>query len=88
MKVVSGRPSDVRDIAVLIWKNDVPKTLNARLKEILPYPDIFFKNIDEKVVTAISDKRFVNSWRGTFITTEFTEESKTEVLKKLTDIEV
>ncbi|UCE73043.1 MAG: hypothetical protein JSV56_08360 [Methanomassiliicoccales archaeon] len=88
MKVVSGRPSDVRDIAALIWKNDVPKTLDIRLKEILPFPDIFFKNINEIVVPAISDKRFVNSWRGTFITTEFTEESKIEVLKKLTDIEV
>jgi hypothetical protein len=42
MKVVSGRPSDVRDIAALIWKNDVPETLNTRLKEILPFPDIFF----------------------------------------------
>ncbi len=88
MKVVSGRPSDIRDIAALIWKNDVPKTLNARLKEILPYPDFFFKNINEVVMPAISDKRFVNSWRGTFITTEFSEESKIEVLKQLTDIEV
>lgn len=86
MKVVSGRPSDVRDIAALIWKNDVPKTLNTRLKEILPYPDIFFKNINEIVVPAISDKRFVNSWRGTYISTQFSEESKIEVLKKLTDL--
>ena len=88
MKVVSGRPSDVRDIAALIWKNDVPETLNTRLKEILPFPDIFFKSINEIVVPAISDKRFVNSWRGTYITTEFTEENKIEVLKKLTDIDV
>ena len=88
MKVVSGRPSDVRDIAALIWKNDVPDTLNTRLNEILPFPDIFFKNINELIVPAISDKRFVNSWRGTYITTEFTEENKIEVLKKLTDIDV
>lgn len=88
MKVVSARPSDVRDIAALIWKNEVPETLNIRLKEILPFPEIFFKNINEIVVSAISDKRFVNSWRGTYITTEFTEESKIEVLKKLNNIEV
>ena len=86
MKVVSGRPSDVRDIVALIWKNDVLKTLNDRLKETLPYPDIFFKNINELVLPAISDKRFLNSWRGTYITTEFSEENKIEVLKKLTDL--
>jgi hypothetical protein len=88
MKVVSGRPSDVRDIAALIWKNDIPEDIGARLKETLPYPDIFFKNIDEIVVPAISDERFINSWRGTYITTEFTEESKIEVLRKLTDIKL
>jgi hypothetical protein len=88
MKVVSGRPSDVRDIAALIWKNDIPKNIKTRLKEILPYPEIFFKNINEIVMPAISDKRFVNSWRGTYITTEFTEEDKIEVIKKLTDIEI
>jgi len=86
LKVVSGRPSDVRDIAALIWKNDIPVNIKTRLKEILPHPEIFFKNINEIVVPTISDKRFVNSWRGTYITTEFTEESKTEILKKLNDL--
>ena len=88
MKVVSGRPSDIRDIAALIWKNDIPENITTRLKEILPFPDIFFKNINEIIVPAISNKRFVNSWRGTYITTEFTEENKTKILKKLTDIDV
>jgi hypothetical protein len=45
-------------------------------------------NIDEVVVPVISDKRFVNSWRGTFITTEFTDKIKTKILRKLTDIKV
>jgi hypothetical protein len=85
MKVVSGRPSDIRDIAALIWKNDIPENITTRLKEILPFPDIFFKNINEIIVPSISNKRFVNSWRGTYITTEFTEENKTKILKKLTD---
>ncbi len=67
-------------------ENDIPVNVKTRLKEILAYPDIFFKNIDKIVLPAISDKRFVNSWRGTYITTEFTEKNKIEVLKKLTDL--
>jgi hypothetical protein len=86
LKVVSGRPSDVRDIGALIWKNDIPKNVKTRLNELLPYPEIFLKNINKIVVPAISDKRFVNSWRGTYITTEFTEVSKTEILKKISDL--
>jgi len=31
----------------------------------------------------VSDKRFLDSWKGTFVTTEFTEKTKEEVLKKL-----
>ena len=34
-------------------------------------------------LTDISDKRFLNSWKGTFVTTEFTEETKEQVLKEL-----
>ena len=36
MKVVSARPSNIRDIATLILDNGIPKGVSRRIKEILP----------------------------------------------------
>ena len=83
LKMVSGRPSDVRDIAALIWKNGIPKDTKQRVKKILPYPTVLHRVLQDRVITDISDKRFVNSWRGTFVTTEFTEEDKNKVLRQI-----
>lgn len=82
MKVISARPSDVRDIATLMWKNGIPKNIKNRIKMMLPYPMVFEKNLKHVIIPHISNKRFVDSWRGMFITTEFTEEIKKEVLKE------
>ena len=82
LKIMSVRPSDIRDIATLIWKNGIPDDLKERAKKALAHPEILEKNM--KLITDdISDKRFLNSWKGTFITTEFTEKTKEEVLKEL-----
>jgi hypothetical protein len=86
LKVVSGRPSDVRDIAALIWKNGVPKDIALRIEEILPYPKIFFENLNNVVGPTISDKRFVDSWRGTFISTLFNDKIRNEVLYKINEV--
>lgn len=83
MKIVSSRPSDIRDVAALIWKNGVPKDLKERSKEILPYTQVLKKNVEEIIIPTISDKRFLNSWRGTFLTMDFTEEIKKGVLKEI-----
>ncbi len=83
LKIVSARPSDVRDIAALVWKKGIPGGIERRITELLPYPQIFNRNLKDIIIPHISDKRFVDSWRGMFITTEFTEENKTEVLKEI-----
>jgi len=82
LKFASARPSDIRDIATLVWKNGVPENLRRRSKKMLAHSEIINKNL-EFVIKIISDRRFLDSWKGTFVTTEFTEKTKEEVLKKL-----
>jgi hypothetical protein len=83
LKVVSGRPSDIRDIAALVWKNGISDNLDKRVTEILPKPTVFGKMLKDSIIPDISDKRFVESWRGTFVTTEFDEKAKEDVLLKI-----
>ena len=82
LKVMSGRRSDIRDIAALVWKNGVPKALEKRLGA-LNDPDIFRRNLREKIIPDIRNRLFLNSWRGTFITSEFTERDKESVAGRL-----
>lgn len=82
LKLMSARPSDIRDIATLVWKNGVPADLKGRAKKTLANPEII-ENNTITIANDISDKRFLDSWKGTFVTTEFTEKTKEEVLKKL-----
>jgi hypothetical protein len=86
LKIVSARPSDIRDIASLVWKNDIPSGIKKRIKKILPYPDIFHRNLKNQIITDITDDRFIHSWHGTFISTEFTDEDKIEVINKLKNL--
>jgi len=82
LKFMSARPSDIRDIATLVWKNGVPDGLMKEVKKTLAHPEIIEENL-KLIISDISDKRFLDSWKGTFVTTEFTEKAKGEVLKKL-----
>ena len=82
LKIMSVRPSDIRDIATLIWKNGIPDDLKERAKKALAHPEILEKNM-KLIIDDILDKRFLDSWKGTFVTTEFTEKTKDEVLKEL-----
>ena len=82
LKLMSARPSDIRDIATLIWKNGIPDHLKEEVKKTLAHPEIIEENL-KLIILDISDKRFLDSWKGTFVTTEFTENIKEEVLKKL-----
>ena len=82
LKFMSSRPSDIRDIATLVWKNGIPDDLKEEAKKALAHPKIIEENL-KMIISDISDKRFLDSWKGTFITTEFTEKTKEEVLKKL-----
>ena len=82
LKLMSARPSDIRDIATLVWKNGIPENLKEEAKKTLSHPEIIEKNL-KLIISDISDKRFLDSWKGTFVTTEFTERTREEVLKKL-----
>ena len=82
LKLMSARPSDIRDIATLVWKNGLPDDLKEEAKKTLEYPEIIEENL-KLIISDISNKRFLDSWKGTFVTTEFTENIKEEVLKKL-----
>ena len=88
LKVVSARPSDIRDIASLVWKNDIPKGIEKRIKKILSYPDIFHKKLNYQIIPDMADSRFIHSWHGTFISTEFTDDDKNEALTKLKNLQV
>jgi hypothetical protein len=82
LKLMSARPSDIRDIATLVWKRGISDHLKEEAKKALAYPEIIEENL-KFIVSDISDKRFLDSWKGTFVTTEFTEKMKEDVLKKL-----
>jgi hypothetical protein len=82
LKIMSARPSDIRDIAILVWKKGIPKDLKERAEKALAYPEILEKSL-KLIMVDISDKRFLDSWKGTFVTKEFTEEIKEQVLKEL-----
>lgn len=83
LKIVSSRPSDIRDIATLAWKKGLPEKLAKRVKEIVPHPEVVSSNISSVVIPAVSDDRFVHSWRGTFATTEFDEKARRSVVNIL-----
>ncbi len=83
LKVVSGRASDARDLATLIWKNGIPEGLKARINEVMPYPEVFREKLSKSILPIIMDKRFLHSWRGMFMTTEFNEEIREQIIKQL-----
>jgi hypothetical protein len=82
LKLMSARPSDIRDIATLVWKRGIPDDLKEEAKKTLAYPQIIEKNLP-LIISDIADKRFLDSWKGTFVTTEFTEACKTKVIEEL-----
>lgn len=83
LKIVSARPSDVRDIAALVWKNGVPADLEKRAAKLIPNPEAVKADLTNIILPTLEDRRFVHSWRGMFIRTDFTEETKQQVLQQL-----
>lgn len=86
LKIVSARASDVRDIATLVWKNGIPPDLETRAAKLLLSPQVMKKDLRNFIVPVLEDKRFLHSWRGMFITKDFTEETKDEVLRHLREL--
>ncbi|MDA2934721.1 nucleotidyl transferase AbiEii/AbiGii toxin family protein [Acidobacteria bacterium AH-259-D05] len=87
LKVLSARPSDIRDLAALIWKQGIPKpsSLAKRVRETVSEPRLLREKL-QLALDDISHPYFLDSWRGTFITEEFTEKDKVLVLKKLRQV--
>ena len=86
LKVVSSRPSDIRDLATLVWKKGLPERLGERVRDIVPYSEVISSNISGVVIPEVSDDRFVNSWRGTFATTELDEKARRSVGNALKEL--
>jgi len=86
LKVVSSRASDAKDIATLLWKNGLPEGLEERVKEVMPYPEVFREKLRKSILPIIRDKRLLHSWRGTFMTTEFNEEIKEQIIQQLSKL--
>jgi len=80
MKVVSARASDIRDIASLICENGIPENLVERVKQILPYPEIFSIKLKERIIPEIRRKTFLDSWRGIFGTIKYNEKDRRKVI--------
>ena len=86
MKVVSARPSDVRDVASMLLENGVPEELKQRLTQVLPFPEVFREKLSKKIMPEIMKETFLNSWRGAFATSEYTEEHRQKVLRLMRKI--
>lgn len=83
MKVVSARASDIRDIAALICENGIPENLSERIKQVLPYPEIFLIKLKERIIPEVRRKTFLDSWRGILGTTKYKEEDRRKVIAEL-----
>lgn len=83
LKVISARRSDVRDVAALVWKNGVPERLRL---SALDDPEVFHRKLEEEVIPEIEHEHFLDSWRGMFVTEEFGEEDRVEVLEALREL--
>lgn len=80
LKVMASRSSDIRDIAALVRENNVPESprLSALNDEA-----IFRRNLMKSIIPEIESKNFLDSWKGTFITEEFTDEDRKNVAAAL-----
>jgi hypothetical protein len=58
LKAVSARPSDVRDIATLVWRNGIPRGIRKRTKELMPYPELFKWKIKSLMARHVHDNGF------------------------------
>lgn len=85
LKVVSGRPSDVRDLAALVWKNGVPD-VEESLKS-LNDEKFFYGNLKEKIIPEMEHEFFLNSWRGMFVAQDFGEKDLRKVVLALSGIQ-
>ena len=82
LKLLSGRPGDIRDLAALTWQNGVPehKALIKRTKNVVSEPTRILENMDI-AIDEMADERFLDSWRGTFTGLKLAEPDKQKILR-------
>ena len=83
MKVISARPSDVRDLASLVLERGLPSGLSARIRQILPYPEVFKSKLEGNIIPVVKRRTFIDSWRGIFGTTKYAEDDRRRVIESL-----
>ncbi len=83
MKVISARPSDVRDLASLVLERGLPSGLTERIMQILPYPEVFKSKLEGNIIPVVKRRTFIDSWRGIFGTTKYAEEDRKRVIESL-----
>ena len=83
MKVISARPSDVRDLASLVLERGLPSGLSERIMRILPYPEVFKSKLEGNIIPVMKRRTFIDSWRGIFGTTKYTEDDRRRVIESL-----
>ena len=83
MKVVSSRASDIRDIASLVHENGIPSGLKERTRKILPYPGVLMSKLEHRIIPELEKPTFLDSWKGIFAATMYTENEKQKVIELL-----
>jgi len=81
MKVISARPSDVRDLASLVLERGLPSGLSERIRQILPYPEVFKSKLEVNIIPVVKRRIFIDSWRGIFGTTKYAEDDRRRVIE-------
>ena len=59
------------------------QNLNERVKQVLPYPEIFSIKLKERIIPEIKRMTFLDSLRGIFGTTKYNEEDRRKVITEL-----
>ena len=83
MKVISARPSGIRDLASLVLERGLLSSLSERIRQILPYPEVFKSKLKGNIIPVVKRGVFIDSWRGIFGTTKYAEDDRRRVIESL-----
>ncbi|MCD6592460.1 hypothetical protein J7L00_00015 [Candidatus Bathyarchaeota archaeon] len=83
MKVISARPSGIRDLASLVLERGLLSSLSERIRQILPYPEVFKSKLEVNIIPVVKRRAFIDSWRGVFGTTKYAEDDRRRIIETL-----